>query len=111
MTDTNHIDRQYKSDVLADIHEAAQGLSDLNLISKRTMAEFDKLCLTPIKAMTPKDIRELRLRERASQTVFALHLNVTPGLVSQWERGEKRPGGPSAKLLALVEKKGLHAVA
>ncbi len=111
MGDTNDTDRHYKSEVMADMHEAAQDLRDLKLISKRTMAEFDELCLTPIRTMEPEDIRELRLRERASQTVFARHLNVTPGLVSQWERGEKRPGGPSAKLLALVEKNGLNAVA
>lgn len=111
MTDTKEGDLQYKSEVLADLHETARDLRDLKLISKRTMAEFDELCLTPIKPMAPEDIRALRHRESASQAVFALHLNVSPGLVSQWERGEKRPGGPSAKLLALVEKKGLSAVA
>jgi putative transcriptional regulator len=31
--------------------------------------------------------------------------------VSQWERGEKRPRGASLKLLTLVAKKGLQAVA
>jgi putative transcriptional regulator len=36
---------------------------------------------------------------------------VTVGLVSQWERGEKHPHGPSLKLLALVQKKGLEAIA
>ena len=53
----------------------------------------------------------LRLRERASQAVFARYLNVTTGLVSQWERGEKRPRGASLKLLTLVAKNGLGAVA
>ncbi|MCY4166869.1 MAG: transcriptional regulator, partial [Rhodobacter sp.] len=77
----------------------------------RTMRKFDEMCLTPVREMTPEDIRALRMRERASQAVFALHLNVTTGLVSQWERGEKRPRGPSLKLLTLVEKNGLGAVA
>jgi putative transcriptional regulator len=36
---------------------------------------------------------------------------VTAGLVSQWERGEKHPRGASLKLLTLVKKKGLAAVA
>jgi putative transcriptional regulator len=36
---------------------------------------------------------------------------VTKGLVSQWERGEKKPRGASLKLLALIEKKGIDAVA
>jgi transcriptional regulator with XRE-family HTH domain len=36
------------------------------------------------------DRRTMRDREKAGQTVFAAYLNVTPSLVSKWERGEKR---------------------
>jgi putative transcriptional regulator len=75
------------------------------------MREFDELCLTPVRPLTPEEIRELREREGASQAVFARYLNVTPGLVSQWERGEKHPQGTSLKLLALVAKNGLNGVA
>ncbi len=64
--------------------------------------------LQPLK---PNEIRSLRLREGASQAVLARYLNVTTGLVSQWERGEKRPQGASLKLLSLVAKNGLQAVA
>ena len=103
--------KQYKSEALAAAHEAALGLAEAGLMSKRTMRKFDEMCLTPVKDMTPEDIRALRLREHASQAVFARYLNVTTGLVSQWERGEKRPRGASLKLLALVEKNGLGAVA
>ena len=42
--------------------------------------------------------------------MFARYLNVSPGVVSQWERGEKRPAGASLKLLSLVRKNGLAAV-
>ena len=80
-------------------------------MSKRTMREFDELCLTPVQPLKPKEIRDLRLREGASQAVFARYLNVTTGLVSQWERGEKHPQGPSLKLLTLIAKNGLQAVA
>lgn len=52
------------------------------------------------------------------ETAEALHaaglmnsLNVTTGIVSQWERGEKHPQGTSLKLLALVARNGLEAVA
>jgi putative transcriptional regulator len=31
--------------------------------------------------------------------------------VSQWERNVKRPSGPTLKLLCLVQKKGLDAIA
>jgi len=69
------------------------------------MRAFDDLWLTPVRPLKPKEIRALRLREGASQAVFARYHNVTTGLVSPWERGEKRPQGASLKLLALVAKK------
>ncbi len=75
------------------------------------MREFDELCLTPVRTLKPEQIRALRLREGASQAVFARHLNVTTGLISQWERGEKHPQGASLKLLTLVAKNGLAAFA
>lgn len=103
--------KQYRSALMASIHETAAGLHAAGVMEKRTMREFDALCLTPVRALKPKEIRALRLREGASQAVFARYLNVTTGLVSQWERGEKRPQGPSLKLLTLVAKSGLQAVA
>jgi len=103
--------KHYESEALAAAHEAALGLTDAGLMSKRTMRAFDEMCLTPVKEMAPEDIRALRVRENASQAVFARYLSVTTGLVSQWERGEKRPRGASLKLLTLVAKNGLASVA
>ena len=103
--------KQYKSDALAAAHETALGLTEAGVMVARTMRVFDEMCLTPVEEMAPERIREIRLRENASQAVFARYLNVTTGLVSQWERGVKRPRGASLKLLTLVAKKGLGAVA
>ena len=103
--------RQYKSEALAAAHEAALGLSEAGVMPKQTMRVFDEMCLTPVAEMTADEIRTLRLRENASQAVFARYLNVTAGLVSQWERGENRPRGASLKLLTLVARNGLSAVA
>ena len=103
--------RKYRSNLLAAVHETAEGLHVAGVMDKRTMWKFDVLFLTPVRPLSPKQIRDLRRRERASQAVFARYLNVTPGLVSQWERGEKHPRGASLKLLALVAKNGLEAVA
>ena len=103
--------KQYRSPLMASIHETAEGLHAGGVLDKRTMRDFDELCLTPVQPLKPKEIRAIRNKEGASQAVFARYLNVTTGLVSQWERGEKRPPGASLKLLALVAKKGLQAVA
>ncbi len=96
---------------MASVHETAEGLHAAGVMDRQTMREFDELCLTPVRPLKPREIRALRLREGASQAVFARYLNVTTGLVSQWERGEKHPQGPSLKLLSLIAKNGLQAVA
>ena len=103
--------KKYKSDAMAAIHETMEALHAVGAIDKQTMKHFDDACLTPIRPLKPKEIKAIREREQVSQTVFANYLNVTSSLVSKWERGEKRPSGASLKLLTLVEKNGLAAVA
>ena len=103
--------KQYRSPVMASIHETAEGLHAAGVMDKQTMRKFDDACLTPVHPLTPEEIRALREREGASQAVFARYLNVTTGLISQWERGEKHPQGASLKLLSLVAKHGLGMVA
>jgi putative transcriptional regulator len=77
----------------------------------QTMRHFDGLCLTPIPDLAPDEIKAIRLKSQVSQSVFAHYLNVSPGIVSQWERGEKHPSGASLKLLVLVRNKGLEVIA
>ncbi len=80
-------------------------------MDKKTMHHFDELCLTPVKPLTSRQIARIRAKEKVSQAVFARHLGVSLTLISQWERGEKKPSGASLKLLTLVDKKGLDWVA
>src|SRR5437870_5499514 len=101
----------YRNRIAAEIHEGVKHLHRIGLADKRTMREFDALCLTPIETLSAGAIRKLREREGVSQNVFAHYLNVTPVLISKWERGEKKPSAPSLKLLAIVKKRGLDAIA
>lgn len=101
----------YKSEALAAIHEMMEGFHQSGAIDKQTMHEFDDGCLTAVEALTPQEIRSIREREHISQPVFARYLNVSKGLVSAWERGVKKPGGPALRLLTVVQKKGLQAIA
>ena len=103
--------KKYRSEAMAALHETMEALHDVGAIDKRTMRRFDAACLTPVRQLTPQEIKAIREREHVSQMVFANYLNVTSSLVSKWERGEKRPAGASLKLLSLVEKNGLAAVA
>jgi putative transcriptional regulator len=103
--------KKYRSEAMASVHETMEALHKVGAIGKQTMRRFDDACLTQVQALSPKQIKALRAREHVSQTVFANYLNVTPNLVSKWERGEKKPSGPALKLLSLVEKHGIRAVA
>ena len=103
--------KKYRSEAFAAIHETMEALHETGAINKQTMREFDAACLTPVETLSPEDIRLLRQREHLSQPVFARYLNVSRNLVSDWERGVKKPGGPALRLLTVIQKKGLQAIA
>ena len=58
---------QYKSEMLAAIHETALGLHEADVLNKMTMRMFDEMCLMPVKDGTDT---ANRLREKVSQSVF-----------------------------------------
>lgn len=93
------------------IYEHALDLYEAGLMNKKTMKKFDELCLTPVPALTPDEIKAIREKERVSQTVFAHYLNVSKNMISEWERGVKKPSGTALKLLSLVQQKGIEAIA
>jgi putative transcriptional regulator len=101
---------KYRSRLSAAIHETAAGPHRIGLMDQETMREFDASCLTAVAPLSAREIAAIRKRAGVSQGVFAHYLNVKPKLVSEWERGEKRPSGPSLKLLSLVKTKGLEAI-
>lgn len=102
--------KQYKSDAFAAIHETMDALYQIGALDKQTMRDFDNTCLEEAPAMSPEAIRALREREQVSQPIFAAYLNVSKNLVSDWERGIKKPGGPALRLLQIVTKHGLDAL-
>ena len=102
--------RKRKSRIVDEIHETARGLHVAGLISKRRMGEFEALCNLDVEAMAPKQIKLLRENARISQAVLAAVLNTSVSTVQKWEIGDKKPSGPSLKLLSLIRRKGLEAL-
>jgi putative transcriptional regulator len=74
------------------------------------MNEFDLRCFAPAPKYTSEMVRGLRNRLNITQTALASVLNTSPSTVQKWETGTKNPGGPSCKLLHLLDKKGLDAL-
>ena len=97
--------------ILDTIHETADGLHKTGVMDTTTMREFDALCLPPVKEYTAAQIKQIRLYNKASQAVFAVHLNISLSTIQKWERGQKKPNGASLKLLDLVDRKGLKFMA
>jgi putative transcriptional regulator len=104
-------DKRYRTARLAVLHKTAQTLHRAGQLDKATMREFDVACLTQVEQLSAREIQVMREQAGVSQAVFARYLNVKPKLVSEWERGEKKPSGPSLKLLSIVKAKGLDAIA
>ena len=98
-----------KSRIIDEMTETFAELKKTGVVSKKQIAEFEALKSLEVKVLEPKSIKQLRMRERLSQAVFALVLNTSTSTVQKWETGEKKPSGPSLKLLSILKNKGLEA--
>jgi putative transcriptional regulator len=58
----------------------------------------------PPKPMNAGQVRRLRSRLKASQSVFASYLNVSTKLVQAWESDRRTPDGAALRLMRLAEK-------
>ena len=99
-----------KSRILAEVHDTARGLADAGIIGKRQLREFDALCELDAAELSPRKIKLLRMSARVSQAVFAAMLNTSVSTIQKWEIGDKKPSGPSLKLLNLIQRKGMDVV-
>lgn len=103
-------EKTYRNDALRSLHLAVEDLEAIGAIGKATKKRFDVACLTPVKPLQPQEIRKIRESANMSQAVFALVLNVTTSIVSKWEQGDKKPSGPSLKLLTLASQRGVEVI-
>ena len=95
-----------------EMMEMAQALQGHALISMQDMAKLKLLCeATP--EYSAENVTAIRVgKARVSQAVLASLLNVSVSAVQKWESpgSGKHPSGAAAKLLQLIEKKGLEAI-
>jgi putative transcriptional regulator len=76
------------------------------------MARLELICEAP-PVYSPAKVVAIRTKKaKASQAVFASILNVSVSTVQKWESpsAAKHPSGAAAKLLQLIEQKGVEAV-
>lgn len=97
--------------ILEVVHGTAQDLQEAGVMKATSLREFDVLCLPPVKEYSAVQIKRIRTKNKASQAVFAAYLNTGKSTIQKWEQGQKKPNGPSLKLLNLVANKGLEVLA
>src|ERR1700760_3949052 len=88
----------------------ANGTMDEASYRKITMRDVSTVADATPTPLSGEEIKALRERAHMSQAVFARHLNLTVGYVSQLERGAKRPSGPALVLLNMIRRKGIEAI-
>jgi len=76
-------------------------------ITRRHLGDAPVPTTAPISG---EEIRRVRESAHLSQAVFARYLNVTPGYVSQLERGTKTPTGAALALLNVIRRVGVEAI-
>jgi putative transcriptional regulator len=99
-----------KSRLLNEVQETARRLARIGVLDKHTLRDLEALCLPAVRPLSARQIRAIRNRIQVSQAVFAAVLNTSVSTVQKWEIGEKRPSGPSLKLLNVIERKGIEAL-
>lgn len=57
----------------------------------------------PPKAMSSREIVQIRRKLNCSQAVFAMMLNISPKTVQAWEQGSRKPGDAALKLLTIAK--------
>lgn len=98
--------------LLRELLATAADVGAYGLVSKGDMARMKAMCEEP-PVYTPERVVAIRTRiAKSSQAVFASLLNVSVSTIQKWESptAEKHPSGAAAKLLQLVEKKGVEAL-
>ncbi len=91
-----------------DMHRL--GILDDASYEKITLRHLGENPVAAAQPMTGDEIRKLRERANLSQAVFARYLHLTPGYVSQLERGVKHPSGPALVLLDVIRRKGIEGI-
>ncbi len=98
--------------MLRELLETAEELAPGGVLTKPEFARIRILCAEP-PDYPPERVASIRINMAGmSQSVFAALLNVSLSTVQKWESpvANKRPSGAAAKLLQLLEQKGVETL-
>ena len=104
------------SRILKQTRDEAKTLHELGLITEAQYSEMMMLTARSVKIPAPKKytgkkIQRIREQLHCSQKVFGDVIGVTADTISKWERGVRSPDKIACRLLKVIEREGLQAIA
>ena len=98
--------------LLQEALETAAGFNAYGVMSKSDMAKIGVLCQEPPEYTSDRVVAIRTSIAKMSQAVFASFLNVSVSTIQKWESpaAQKHPSGAAAKLLQLVQAKGVESL-
>jgi len=100
-----------KSRIIEEMYESMRDLHAVGVVSDQEMNEVASIHDSYRAPQYSADmVKELRQKLNLTQVSLASVLNTSTSSVQQWERGVKKPGGPSCKLMHLLSRKGISAL-
>lgn len=98
--------------IARELLETARALCQHELLTAQEFNQDKALCTAPPQYSAKKVALIRTSKAKMSRSVFAGFLNVTTSTVQKWESeaSGKRPGGAAAKLLQLIDTKGIEVI-
>lgn len=66
--------------------------------------------IEPARKFSSDDVRNIRLKNKLTQSILAKYLCVSKKTIEAWESGRNTPSGPSCRLLELLDKQAIAIV-
>lgn len=86
-------------------NDLVQGLEEAIAYEKGNgNARINTYTILPVKEYSPDHIRELRMKLRMTQKVFAAYMGVSAKTVEAWEHGTTHPSGSAFRLMEIVDR-------
>lgn len=92
------------------INDIAEVLHKSEIIDKKTLHDLVDDDYRALNEYTGEEIQQIRKRQKLSQAVFALYLNISPATIKSLEQGRRHAHGAILKLLNIVDNQGINAI-
>ncbi|NBQ57439.1 MAG: transcriptional regulator [Opitutaceae bacterium] len=95
-------DIEFKADDLVGSVEAF--VHHLRGKQKLTLRTATMPLPSPVKPLTPSQVRSIRKKLNVSQPIFTAMMNIPTVTAVSWERGRRKPTGAALRLLDIARK-------